>query len=93
MHSSVESAPGDALDQACDRVLDAFVDSFVEVNNQRIPSDKWLHRLIKELEGAREELRKSLARTTHVDYRKNLGRAIRRVENVLAQLYEEQLYR
>lgn len=92
MHSPVERSSGISLDDACDRVLDAFIDGFSRVDEDAVPNDRWLARLIQELEDARADLQEHLRRVDDGRYKRNLARCIKRVENVLAQLYEEQLH-
>lgn len=92
MHSPVEKSQAITLEAACDRVLDAFIDSFVTVNGYSVPPDRWLSRITEEMESAKREMYENLARLEETSYRASLQRAIKRVENVLEQLYEEALH-
>ena len=92
MHSPGEVSHPDPVDAAADRVVDAFIDSFVSPDPASVPIDRWLQRLIEALEFARMDLKKSLRVVDHGYYKDNLDRCVKRVEYVLAQLYEEQLH-
>jgi hypothetical protein len=92
MHSPRERVGDSPVDHHADAVVDAFVDSFHYFDAGGRPLDRWLKRLIEELEGARKELLEQLTSTREKGYQRNLARVVKRLENVLAQLYEEQLY-
>jgi|1186.fasta_scaffold661153_1 hypothetical protein len=92
MHSPEGKSEGDALEAACDTVLLAFVDSFLPGGAPSMPPDRWLSKLIGELECARGDIIGLKERADMNRYKRALARVITRLEFVLSQLYEEQLH-